>query len=129
MPKVSKESATQGGEFGPVTDRSDQVEDYTINFTSFHEDIDATPLMKGLPDDRCQCPHWGYVISGAVTFRFADHEEVFETGDAFYTPAGHVPVKHEPGTEIVFFSPAAELRETEAVMAKNMQAMQATQAG
>jgi hypothetical protein len=125
MPKVSKESATEGGEFGPVTDRSDQVDGYTINFTSFREDIDATPLLKGLRDDRCQCPHWGYVISGGLTFRFADREEVFEAGDAFYTPPGHVPVQHEPGTEIVLFSPAAELRETEAVMMKNMQAMQA----
>jgi hypothetical protein len=35
-----------------------------------------------------------------------------------------VPVKHEPGTEIVQFSPTAELLETEAVMARNMQAMQ-----
>jgi hypothetical protein len=25
MPKVSKDTATQGGEFGPVTDRSDQL--------------------------------------------------------------------------------------------------------
>ena len=99
MPKVSKESATQGGEFGPVTDRSDEIEGYSVNFASFHEDIDATPLMKGLPDDRCQCPHWGYVISGRVTFRYADGEEVFEAGDAFYTPPGHIPVKHEPGSE------------------------------
>jgi mannose-6-phosphate isomerase-like protein (cupin superfamily) len=80
--------------------------------------------MKGLPDDRCQCPHWGYVVNGALTFRYADREEVFEAGDAFYTPPGHVPVKHEPGTEIVLFSPAEELRKTEAVMMKNMQAMQ-----
>ena len=129
MPKVSKESATQGGEFGPVTDRNDDVEGYRIGFTSFREDIDATPLLKGLPDDRCQCPHWGYVITGKVTFRYADGEEVFEAGDAFYTPPGHIPVKHEPGTEFVMFSPAEQLRETEAVMMKNMQAMQATQAG
>jgi Cupin domain len=124
MPKVSKESATQGGEFGPVVDRSDQLERYTANFVSFAEDIDATPLLKGLPDDRCQCPHWGYVIQGKVTFRYADREEVFEAGDAFYTPPGHVPVKHEPGTEMVMFSPTEELRETEAVMTKNMEAMQ-----
>jgi hypothetical protein len=65
MPKVSMESATQGGEFGPVTDRSDQLESYTVNFTSFREDVDATPMMKGLPDDRCQCPHWGYMVSGS----------------------------------------------------------------
>ena len=108
MPKVSSDSANQGGEFGPVVDRSDQLEGYTVNFTTFREDIDATPLMKGLPDDRCQCPHWGYVMNGKLTFRYADREEVFEAGDAFYTPPGHVPVKHEPGTEIVTFSPAEE---------------------
>jgi hypothetical protein len=124
MPKVSRESATGGGEYGPVTDRSDQIEGYTVNFVSFHEDVDATPLMKGLPDDRCQCPHWGYVIKGRLTFRYPDREEVFEAGDAFYTPPGHVPVKHEPGTEIVQFSPAEELEKTEAAMRRNMQAMQ-----
>jgi len=124
MPKVSKNSATQGGEFGPVEDRSDQVDAYTVNFTSVREDVDATPLMKGLPDDRCQCPHWGYVVNGKVTFKYADREEVFESGDAFYTPPGHVPVKHEPGTELVIFSPAEQLRQTEAVMMENMQAMQ-----
>ncbi len=129
MPKVSRDTATQGGEFGPVTDRSDRLEGYSVNFTMFREDIDATPLMKGLPDDRCQCPHWGYVIDGKLTFRYADREEVFEVGDAFYTPPGHVPVKHEPGTEVVMFSPADELRKTEAVMMRNMQEMQAMRAG
>jgi hypothetical protein len=124
MPRISRDSATQGGEFGPVVDRSDQLEGYTVNFTSFREDIDATPLLKGLPDDRCQCPHWGYVINGKLTFRYADRDEVFEAGDAFYTPPGHVPVKHEPGTEVVMFSPAEELRKTEAVMMKNMQPVQ-----
>jgi hypothetical protein len=123
MPKVSRESA-QVEDHGPVEDRHEDVDGYTVNFTSFREDVDASPLLKGLPDDLCQCPHWGYVINGKVTFRYADREEVFEAGDAFYTPAGHVPVKHEPGTELVIFSPAAELRETEMVMMKNMQAMQ-----
>jgi hypothetical protein len=124
MPKVSKESATRGGDYGPVVDRNDEVEGYRIGFTTFKENIDGTPLMKGLPDDRCQCPHWGYVFSGSVTFRFPDHDEVFEAGDAFYTPAGHIPVFHQPGTEIVMFSPAEELNATEAVMMKNMQALQ-----
>ena len=125
MPKVSKESASRGGDYGAVLDRAEDVDGYTINFVWFREDIDATPLYKGLPDDRCQCPHWGYVLSGEVTFRYADGEEKFVAGDAFYTPPGHVPVKHEPGTDVVMFSPAEELRKTEAVMMKNMQAMQA----
>jgi hypothetical protein len=124
MPRVSRESA-QIEDHGPVEDRHEDIDGYTVSFVSFREDIDATPLLKGLPDDRCQCPHWGYVTKGKLTFRFGDRDEVFEAGDAFYTPPGHIPVQHDPGSEMVLFSPAQELRETEAVMAKNMQAMQA----
>jgi hypothetical protein len=124
MPKVSRESATGGGDHGPVVDRNEELEGYRISFTTFREDIDGTPLMKGLPDDRCQCPHWGYVISGKMTLRFGDRDEVYEAGDAFYSPPGHIPVRHEPGTEIVMFSPAEELRETEAAIMRNMQATQ-----
>ena len=125
MPKVSRDSAPQRQETGPVVDLRDDLDGYTVSFTSLLEDIDATPFMKGLPDDRCQCPHWGYVIKGGATFRYADREEVFEAGDAFYSPPGHIPVKHEPGTEVVIFSPAEELRKVEVVMMKNLQAMQA----
>ena len=81
-------------------------------------------MLKGLPDDRCQCPHWGYVLAGKVTFRFADGDEIFEAGDAFYTPPGHIPVKHEPGTEFVMFSPTEELEVTERVMMSNMHKLQ-----
>jgi hypothetical protein len=125
MSKASKETAPGGGDYGPVSDRNAEFDGYTVNFVTFHEDIDGTPLLKGLPDDRCQCPHWGYVISGRMHYRFADHEETFEAGDAFYLPPGHIPFTHEPGTQIVQWSPTAELRRTDEVMERNMQAMQA----
>jgi ribosomal protein L16 Arg81 hydroxylase len=86
--------------------------------------MDATRFMKGLPDERCQCPHWGIRLQGQDDARYADRDEIFEAGDAFYTPPGHVPVKNEPGTEILWFSPSEELRTAEAVMMKNMQGMQ-----
>lgn len=124
MAKVSKKSATKGGDYGPVVDRAEELSGYTVSFVEFRQDIDATPLMKGLPDDRCQCPHWGYVLKGKVTFRYSDREETYEAGDAYYSPPGHVPVRHAPGTEIVQFSPTHELHKTEAVMQKNMKAMQ-----
>ena len=76
MPKVSKKSATKGGYYGAVVHRADNLEGYTVNFVEFRQDIDATPLLKGLPGDRRQCPHWGYVIKGRVTMRFADREEI-----------------------------------------------------
>ena len=123
MPKVSRESASQVQQVGPVEDRHEDIDGYTVNFVSFREDIDAAPLFKGLPDDSCQCPHWGYVLKGRLTFRFADREEVVEAGDAFYLPAGHVP-SAQAGTEYVQFSPTEELRVVEAAMLENMQAMQ-----
>ena len=124
MPKVSRESAAHVDDHGPVEDRHEDVNGYTINFLSFRQDIDGTPLLKGMPDDRCQCPHWGYVLKGKVTFRFADHEEVFEAGDAFYLPPGHVPLA-EGGSEYIQFSPSEELQVVSAAMVKNLQAMQA----
>ena len=123
MAKVSKESAQHVEDHGPVEDRHEDVDGYTVNFVSFRADIDATPLLKGLPDDRCQCPHWGYVIKGRMTYRFADREEVFEAGDAFSSPPGHVPVA-DAGSEFVQFSPSEELRAVAAAMAKNAQELQ-----
>jgi Cupin len=124
MPSVSKDSAAHVEDFGIADDRHEDIDGYTVNFVSFRQDVDATPLLKGLPGDSCPCPHWGYVLKGRLTYRFADHEEVFEPGDAFYLPPGHVPVV-QAGTEFVQFSPAAELREVDAVILKNIQAMQA----
>ena len=95
MPKVTGDRRGRAPRAGD--DRHAELDGYTVNFVSFHQDIDATPLLKGLPDDRCQCPHWGYVLKGRVTFRFPDATtEVFEAGDAFYLPAGHIP-SVEPG--------------------------------
>ena len=125
MPKVSMASAAHVEDHGIVVDRREDLDGYTVNFVTFHEAVDGTQLLKGLPDDRCQCPHWGYVLKGRITYRFADHEEVFEAGDAFYLPPGHVPVV-DAGSEFVQFSPSDELAIVTAAMMKNMQAMQAT---
>ena len=122
---MSKESAAHVDDGGPVTDRHEDLDGYTANIVSLHEDVDLTPLLVGLPDDQCQCPHWGYVMKGKMTFRFGDREEVFEAGDAFYAPPGHVPVHTEPGSEYLQFSPADELRKTSEVITKNLEAMQA----
>ena len=123
MPKVNRESASHVEDMGVMVGHYEEIDGYTVAFESFREDADATPLMKGLPDDRCQSPHWGYVISGSITFRYAGHEETFETGDAYYAPPGHVPVI-AAGTEIVEFSPTGEYERTMAVIAKNLAALQ-----
>jgi hypothetical protein len=122
MPKVSAATASQVEDMGVMEGRYEQLDGYTVGFESFREQIDATPLFKGLPDDRCQSPHWGYVLRGRVTFKFADRDEVYETGDAYYAPPGHIPVV-EAGTDIVEFSPTEEYGKTMAVLEKNLAAL------
>ena len=77
------------------------------------------PLFAGLPDDRCQCAHWGVVTEGQLTFRWPDHEETCVAGDAYYAPPGHLPLV-TAGTSIVEFSPSADLEATMAVVEKNL---------
>src|SRR5262249_1651628 len=122
MPKASKAtSASQ--DHGVMVGHYGKLGDYAVCFETFREDADGTPLFRGLPDDRCQSPHWGYVISGSLTFKYAENEETFEAGDAYFAPPGHVPVI-SAGTEIVEFSPAGEYEKTIAVIEKNLASLQ-----
>ena len=88
MPKVSKDSAANVERHGPVDDRNEDLDGYTVNFVTFDADVDGTPLLKGMPDDNCTCPHWGYVLKGRVTYRYADHDEVFEVAMRSTCPPG-----------------------------------------
>jgi hypothetical protein len=123
MPKVSKATASNVASVGPMENHSEQLGDFVVAFSTFHEGGDATPLFKGLPDDRCQAAHWGYIFKGKVTFRYADHDEVYEAGDAYYAPPGHIPVV-EAGTEGVEFSTAAEFEQTLEVLERNLAVLQ-----
>jgi hypothetical protein len=123
MPKVSRQSAAHVDDHGIVEDRYEDVEGYRIQFVEFRQEADGTPLLKGLPGDHCNCPHWGYVLKGKMTYRFDDREEVFVAGDAFYLQPGHIPIA-EAGTEILQFSPSLELEAVSSAMVANMRAMQ-----
>ena len=118
MPKISKDSAPSVEEFGPALDISGDVDNYTVNFVTIRQGHSLAALLQGLPGDSCQCPHWGYMFSGKITVTYAEHEEIYETGDAFYMAPGHVPAA-ETGTQFVQFSPAAELAELRAHMMAN----------
>jgi hypothetical protein len=96
----------------------------TAELGSFVGEADPAPFFKGLPDDRCQCPHWGYVIKGQLRFHFADREEIFNAGDVYHVGPGHLPVIGE-NTEYVEFSPADLLAQTMDVVGRNFEAFQA----
>src|SRR5262245_24883015 len=91
----------QGAEWG----------DMNVGLESFPAGVETAPLFKGLPDDRCQCPHWGYVIKGRVRVKYSDREEVLKAGDAYYMSPGHTTV-FEEDTEVVEFSPKGEYQKT-----------------
>ena len=93
---------------------------YSVCFESHTADADLADLFRGLPDDRAQLPRWGYVVAGRVGFRFADREETYAAGDAYYVPPGHTPV-HYAGAEIVEFSPTQVLAETIPVVLRNLE--------
>src|SRR5262249_35938112 len=51
MPKVSRTSGSHVQDYGPLEERRGDVEGTAIQFLTTKQDLDATPLMKGLPDD------------------------------------------------------------------------------
>jgi hypothetical protein len=53
MPKVARESA-EVEDVGILADRHGDLDGYTVNFLTFREDLDATPLLRGASDDQCQ---------------------------------------------------------------------------
>ncbi|MFD4658288.1 hypothetical protein ACFWP2_21970 [Kitasatospora sp. NPDC058444] len=119
MPRTRKDEAPLLVDAPVIQGRYVDLDDYTVSFETFPADTDATEVFRGLPDDRCQCPHWGLVLAGRLDLRYRDHTETYRAGDAYYAPPGHVPVV-AAGTETVEFSPAAALRRTTEVVAANM---------
>ena len=124
MGKVSKQSApnVQAIE-GLLESHSHDIEGYNVSFDRYEQDQDLTPLFKGLPNDLCQCPHWGYVLKGRVGYTYPDHEEIIEAGEAYYAPPGHTRQLYAD-SEVLEFSPSDELKKTIDVMTRNMEAQQ-----
>src|SRR3954469_5775690 len=123
MPRTRKEEAPLLIDEHEVTGRYEELDDHTVAYESFHTEMDPAPLFRGLPDDRCQCPHWGVVVSGRVVMRYPDHDETFTAGDAYYIPPGPLPLVFE-GAEVVEFSPTEQLQTTMAVLGANMAAQE-----
>ncbi|MFF4382655.1 hypothetical protein [Kitasatospora sp. NPDC001547] len=118
MPRTRKDEAPLLVDAPVIQGRYVDLDGYTVSFETFPADADATEAFRGLPDDRCQCPHWGLVLAGRLVLRYRDHIETYRAGDAYYAPPGHVPVV-SAGTETVEFSPADALRRTTEVVAAN----------
>jgi len=91
----------QKTEFGDATGLGNISGEYF----SLSSGVDTTPLFQGLDGNLCQCPHWGFVLSGQLTTTDANGaQETVNAHDLFYWPPGH-NVKVNADAEIVVFSP------------------------
>jgi hypothetical protein len=121
MPKTSKQQAPNHESLEGFEGHYDELGPYTVGFETYTAEADLAPLFAGLPDDRCQSPHWGVVLKGRLSYTHSGGEEVVEAGEAYYVPPGHTP-KIFAGTEVVEFSPTKEFAETLEVVMKNSEA-------
>jgi hypothetical protein len=121
MAKVSMNSAAEHWSVpGMFEATASEVDGYSVEIESWDVDMDFGFTFKGLPNDQCQASHVGYVIRGSLTVRMADGtEEVFEAGDAYVLPPGHLP-SVTAGSEFVSFTPLDEAKAMAGVVQANM---------
>jgi len=118
---TTRDTAEEVADYGAVADRTTRFDGgYTVNWTTFREDVDMKPILASLPGGHCSCPHWGQLLSGRVVVHYEDHDDVIEAGAAYYMAPGHVP-EIAAGTEFLMFSPTEQLAATEAAIEAAMQ--------
>lgn len=77
-------------------------------YFSLAKGTDTKPLFEGLEGNACQCPHWGFVLSGQITTTDTKGaRETIKQHDLFYWPPGH-NVKVDADAELIMFSPQRE---------------------
>jgi hypothetical protein len=95
---------------GDIETRGTEWGDLSVRHCDLPAGADLRPLLKGLPGDQCDCPHWGYVFAGSIHVRYSDgSEDVTKAGEAYYWPGGHTGWTDE-GVTFVEFSPADQIR-------------------
>lgn len=109
--RATKNDLSVAAEMPGFESRQAQWGGLNVAVETISSGMDATELFASLPDGRCQCPHWGYVVEGRVRIKYADHDEVVSAGEVYYLPPGHIPVV-EKDTVLVEFSPLGEYEKT-----------------
>ena len=89
--------------------RTMEAGDMTLALMTLKQGADFGPALEGLPDDKCQCPHWGYMLKGRLRMTTNEGEQVYDAGQASYWGPGHSPVVLED-CEYVDFSPTEEFQ-------------------
>ena len=97
-------TARQEFNFGDAANYGNMAGEYF----SLSAGVDFAPLLKGLENDLCQSPHWGYLIQGQIVVTYTDGtKETVGAGDLFFWPLGHTILITEDA-EVILFSPQHE---------------------
>jgi hypothetical protein len=91
-----------------------------VGFNELPAGTDFTPLLQGLANNSCHCPHWGYILEGSIKLIYDDGtEEVTSAGDVFYWQPGHTAIVEED-VKLIDFSPEKEFGELMDHISKKM---------
>lgn len=104
--KISIPGATarQEFDFGDASGYGNMAGEYF----SLSAGVDFAPLLKGLENDLCQSPHWGYLVEGEIVVTYTDGStETVGSGDLFFWPPGHT-ILITKDSEVILFSPQHE---------------------
>lgn len=83
----------------------------TVAFNEIPAGTDISPLLEGLKNNSCHCPHWGYIVEGEMLVKYDNGtEERLSAGDVFYLPPGHTGIV-EKDLKIIDFNPEKEFKE------------------
>ena len=118
----SKPTDLPNGRWPASTDRfrSAHWGDMEVGYTIVDHVLDCTEVNKigGLPGGICPCPHYGFVVEGAITASYPGTDWPDETataGEVYFFPAGHV-LKYPEPTKHLEFNPAYALQQCMAAM-------------
>ncbi|MCM4154634.1 cupin domain-containing protein [Gramella sp. AN32] len=97
----------------------------TMGFNELPKGTDFTPLLKGLNNNSCHSPHWGYVLEGKILLKYDNgQDETVSTGEFYYWPAGHTAIVLE-NIKFIEFSPTKEYTEVITHVGQKMAEMKA----
>ena len=108
MKHLNREELNVAVEGNGVELRTGEVGEMSIAWVKLDAGADFRPALKGLPGDMCQCPHWGYMVSGQLRMHTPDGEQTYRAGEAFYWAPGHGP-EAITDCEYIDFSPTDEI--------------------
>lgn len=95
---------------GELVTRYAEWGDMAVRYARVPAGTDMSPVLEGLPGDRCPSDHWGLVLEGSITLIHADgSRETTDAGEAYYWPKGHTAVS-EGGAAFLEVGPTVDMR-------------------